>query len=93
MVDRGWVPCPGWVVGGEAAIGPGVESALSDYPGEVCRVAGPARWATAAAVSQHRGITPQETFVATGQDFPDVLAAAPAGQGHRQSHADVTHYG
>jgi beta-lactamase superfamily II metal-dependent hydrolase len=40
--------------------------------------AGDGRFATAAAVSQHRGIAPEEAFVATSEDFPDVLAAAPA---------------
>jgi hypothetical protein len=47
-------------------------------PGWASTPAGDGRFATAAAVSQHRGIAPEEAFVATGEDFPDVLAAAPA---------------
>jgi putative cell wall-binding protein len=66
------------VVGGEAAVGPGVEAELGEHADEVTRVAGGDRFATAAAVSQHRGINPAEAFMATGQNFPDVLAAAPA---------------
>lgn len=66
------------VVGGEAAVAPDVQTDLAAYADDVTRVAGAGRFATAAAVSQHRGIAAEEAFGATGEDFPDVLAAAPA---------------
>jgi putative cell wall-binding protein/heat shock protein HslJ len=66
------------IVGGESAVGPEVEGELTTYADSVARVAGVDRFATAAAVSTHRGTAPEKGFVATGETFPDVLAAAPA---------------
>jgi putative cell wall-binding protein len=68
-----------YVLGGEAVVGPGVEAALGAYASEVVRIAGPNRYATAAAIS--------ETFFPSGADvvyltsgtaFPDAVAGAPA---------------
>lgn len=67
------------LVGGQAAVAESVESELNEHADWVTRVAGSQRFETAAAVSAHRGLEPaDEAFLATGEDFPDVLAAAPA---------------
>lgn len=69
------------VVGGEAAVSPGVAQGLAEAGFTVDRVAGPDRFATAAAVSALPLFDAARTvFVATGERFPDALAAgAPAG--------------
>lgn len=78
------------VLGGEAAIGPGVFARLRDFAtGAVDRVAGKDRYATAAEVAarvveatqgavqgNQDGIV-EEVLIVTGQDFPDGLAAGP----------------
>lgn len=66
-----------FLLGGEAAVSPAVQEALSSY-GEVIRIAGPDRYATTAAISRERFGSPDTVFVATGDDFPDAVAAAPA---------------
>lgn len=67
------------VVGGEDAIGASVEDELGRYAANVGRLEGPERFSTAVAVSQHRhSREATDAYVATGEDFPDVLAAAPA---------------
>jgi putative cell wall-binding protein/spore germination protein YaaH len=67
------------VLGGPSAVSEGVANALAAYSPKVTRVAGPDRYATAAAIS---GATyapdAPVAFVATGGDFPDALAGAPA---------------
>ena len=68
------------VLGGTAAISSSVESALHAYSGTVLRRAGADRYDTSAAVSA--AVFPTGTpsvWIATGEDFPDALAAsAPA---------------
>jgi putative cell wall-binding protein/peptidoglycan hydrolase-like amidase len=69
------------IVGGEAAVGAGVESQVATLLPEATTVrrAGPNRYATAVALSQAAfpgGAT--TVFVATGEDFPDAVVAAPA---------------
>lgn len=70
-----------WVVGGTGAISEGVRTALAPYAssGQVVRVAGSDRFATAAAISA-RWSSPgvSSVFVATGADFADALAGTPA---------------
>jgi putative cell wall-binding protein len=70
------------VLGGTAAVSAGVATALDAYDtgGGVLRLAGADRYATAAAISRHHhpGGAPM-AYVATGENFPDALAAgAPA---------------
>jgi putative cell wall-binding protein len=67
------------VLGGPAVVSDAVVERLWIFTtGTVTRVAGPDRFATAAAVSASRfapGVP--EVFLATGLDFPDALAAGP----------------
>lgn len=69
-----------YLVGGTAAISEHVEQQLSSY-GDVVRVAGPDRYATAAAVAQEVFAAAEYVFLAYGGNFPDALVAAAAG-GH-----------
>ena len=69
------------VLGGTSVVSSDVEEALKSYAstGDVTRVAGPDRYATAAEVSRTffpRGV--KRAFIATGTDFPDALAGAAA---------------
>jgi putative cell wall-binding protein len=70
------------VLGGTAAISAGVASALDSYDtgGGVRRLAGPDRYATAAAIARHHHPSGAPmAYVTTGMNFPDALAAgAPA---------------
>lgn len=66
------------VLGGPAAIGPAVESALRSL-GRVDRLAGDSRFATSAAVAATVFDRPlQSAVLATGEDFADALAAGSA---------------
>jgi len=65
------------VLGGEKAVTPPVEAALEEYA-PVQRRAGANRYETAAAISA--AYFPDElgiAYLATGENFPDALAAAP----------------
>lgn len=69
------------VVGGPAAVGDAVVQALDGEGRTVRRVAGAERYATAAAVldeAESAGMAATTLWLATGQDFPDALAAGPA---------------
>lgn len=70
------------VVGGESVVGRAVLDELDRRHGIHERVAGRDRFETAVSVSRHRDLDAaggaDDAFVATGEDFPDVLAAAPA---------------
>jgi len=68
------------VLGGAGVVSPAVEAALERYTsGSVTRQAGADRYATAAAVSAaHFQPGVRRAYVATGEDFPDGLAAAQA---------------
>ena len=66
------------VLGGAAAVADPVVAALRSYAGEVVRIAGSDRYATAASVA--RSTFPsgaRSVVIATGEDFPDALAAVP----------------
>lgn len=69
------------LVGGDAAIGPQVVTALAEEGIAVERVFGADRYETAAAVARRiaaeAGTPPALTFVARGDDFADALAVAP----------------
>ena len=65
------------VLGGPAAVSRDVELALQAFAPTVRRLAGPDRYATAVAtVPEDR--SPTTAMVATGEDFPDGLAAGAA---------------
>lgn len=69
------------ILGGEAAVSAQVESQLG-ASANVTRVAGPDRYATAAAISILAFPDPDEVtdvFVATGENFADALAGGPVG--------------
>ena len=68
------------VLGGSQAVGDGVLDALRPLTvGEARRVAGPDRYATAAAVADDAFPgTHDVVYLATGEDFPDALAGSPA---------------
>lgn len=80
----GAAPCRVVVVGGEAAVSPGVAAAIASIPGveSVDRWSGLDRYATAAAVaaaSVARGMCDDDLVaVASGADFPDALAGGAA---------------
>ncbi|MGQ0616075.1 MAG: cell wall-binding repeat-containing protein [Acidimicrobiia bacterium] len=65
------------VLGGAAAVSDDVVAALAPYSPSVVRLAGPDRFATAAAVAAGRYPTVTQTVLAAGLDFPDALAAGP----------------
>jgi subtilisin family serine protease len=68
------------VLGGLGVVSAAVEAQLAAYVepgGEVFRLAGPDRFATAVAISQGFDPGVSATYVATGLDFPDALGAAP----------------
>ena len=72
------------VLGGTAAVSPEVEAQLNDVAPTV-RVAGDSRFATAANLAQQLWSGGATTvLVATGETFPDALAAA-ANAGHRRA--------
>jgi putative cell wall-binding protein len=67
------------IVGGEAAVSAAIEAAAADLTdGLVTRIAGPDRYATAAAIATATfapGVP--VAYIATAATFPDALAAAP----------------
>jgi len=70
------------VVGGEVAVGPRVLEDLAGLGLAVERLAGPDRFATAAAAARAAGVGADGTVVlARGTDFPDALSAAALGAG------------
>jgi putative cell wall-binding protein len=68
------------ILGGAAAVSSDVEHAITSYTtGSVTRIAGADRYATAAASAQAAFPNGADTvFLASGVDFPDGLAGAPA---------------
>ena len=69
------------VVGGSGVVSDGVFEALRPYAttGDIQRLAGANRYATAAAVSSHVfGVNVPVAYVATGRNFPDALAGVAA---------------
>jgi putative cell wall-binding protein len=69
-----------YLVGGTAVISDAVALQLAPY-GHVVRLAGPDRYATAAAVAKTVFASADYVFLAYGGNFPDALVAAAAG-GH-----------
>ena len=72
-----------WIVGGTASVSPAVQTAVAEaVPGAtVRRVAGRTRFETSAALfdfAVSEGMSPARTWLATGRNFADALAAGPA---------------
>lgn len=66
------------LLGGSAAIGPEVESALTVAGYGIRRYAGSTRYTTAVLIA-HQGLgDPEQLLLATGADFPDALTAGAA---------------
>lgn len=66
------------VLGGPAAVSTAVETQLAAW-GEVTRIQGGDRYATAAAISNSTWDSASTVFVASGATFADALSAGPAG--------------
>jgi putative cell wall-binding protein/murein DD-endopeptidase MepM/ murein hydrolase activator NlpD len=69
------------IVGGAAAVGPEVERQVRGLAGHVTRVAGPDRFATAAAVLDAFFAEVEGVVLASGAAFPDALAGTPLAAG------------
>jgi putative cell wall-binding protein len=72
------------VVGGTAAVSEAVEAELGAHAGIVSRLSAPDRYALSALVAATQLPNANNVYVATGERFPDALAAGPlaaAGQG------------
>jgi putative cell wall-binding protein len=68
-----------YVLGGTGAVSEGVRQAIAAATGRpVVRLAGADRYATAVKISSTFFNGPRSTYLATGRDFPDALAAVPA---------------
>jgi putative cell wall-binding protein len=67
-----------YILGGNAAVSPSIESELRAADYHVVRYQGEDRYGTARAVASAFGNT-SHAIVATGQNFPDALAAGPLG--------------
>jgi len=66
-----------YILGGEGAVSGSVAAQLGAY-GATTRLSGSSRYGTAAAISGAKFPTADTVYVATGADFPDALAGAPA---------------
>lgn len=67
-----------YILGGDSAVSPSIESGLRAAGYHVVRYKGDDRYGTARAVASAFGNT-SHVIVATGKDFPDALAAGPLG--------------
>ncbi|WP_131103782.1 cell wall-binding repeat-containing protein [Ornithinimicrobium sufpigmenti] len=63
------------ILGGSVAISDDVETALGEF-GEVDRLAGEDRYATAVAISQVHDADASVVYIASGQNYPDALAGS-----------------
>ncbi|MEY9887724.1 putative cell wall-binding protein [Catenulispora sp. MAP5-51] len=72
-----------YILGGNAAVSPSIESGLRAAGYHVVRYKGDDRYGTARAVASAFGST-SHVIVATGEDFPDALAAGPLGADRRR---------
>jgi Peptidase A4 family/ell wall binding domain 2 (CWB2) len=66
-----------YILGGDAALSPGIDSELQKQGYATQRIAGLDEYATAIDVAEALG-NPSTVFEATGLDFPDALSAVPA---------------
>jgi putative cell wall-binding protein len=70
-------PAPAVVFGGRAAVSDRVAAQLADVATRVERISGPTRYETAAAIAREVDSDGTTVFIATGENFPDALAAVP----------------
>ena len=63
------------IVGGTSAVSPSVEASIEGLGLSVRRLAGATRYGTAVAISSDAFPSADHVWVATGQNFPDALAA------------------
>ncbi len=77
---RSLAPESVYIVGGNNAVTPSVERQVRNVFGDVTRVSGANRYATANSINELLPATAPQVWLASGADFPDALsAAAPAG--------------
>lgn len=66
------------IAGGTGAVSPGIEAGLAAHGiGEVVRIAGTSRYATAAQLNAAVFGPAEDALLANGMNFPDALAGAP----------------
>ncbi len=67
------------VLGGPSVVSDGVVAALAAFAstGDVERLSGANRYATAVAISEAKFASPLTVYIATGQTFPDALGGGP----------------
>lgn len=70
-----------YVLGGLSALSSQMESALGQDGYHVIRYGGQTRYQTALIIAEQGLGSPESVLVATGQDFPDALAAGPMASG------------
>ena len=64
-----------YLLGGNSAISPAVQTSLTALGYSVQRIAGPDRYSTAVAIANATSAQPTQVLVATGVNFPDALSA------------------
>jgi len=67
-----------YLLGGNAALAPGIAQALTTAGFRPVRLAGEDRFATAAVIAENGLGSPNSVLLATGSNFPDALAAGAA---------------
>ncbi|GAA1994913.1 cell wall-binding repeat-containing protein [Catenulispora subtropica] len=69
-----------YLLGGTSALSPAVASAVQKLHYTVLRLAGPDRYATSVAIAKTVDPNPKVMLIASGDNFPDALAAGATGQ-------------
>lgn len=69
-----------YLLGGTSALSPAVASAVQKLHYNVVRLAGPDRYATSVAIAKQVDPNPRVLLIASGDNFPDALAAGATGQ-------------
>lgn len=65
-----------FLAGSDAAVSVGIEQDVSKLVSAPQRFQGPNRYATAAAIAQHFGVSQAPVFIASGSTFPDAISAS-----------------
>ncbi|NUP51546.1 MAG: hypothetical protein HOW97_30150 [Catenulispora sp.] len=69
-----------YLLGGTSALSPAVATAVQKMHYTVVRLAGPDRYATSTAIARTVDPNPRVVLIASGDNFPDALAAGATGQ-------------
>lgn len=69
-----------YLLGGTSALSPAVANAVQQLHYRVVRLAGPDRYATSVAIAKQVDSNPRVLLIASGDNFPDALAAGATGQ-------------